>query len=275
MKQFIISISLLTLSLTAAAQTDSLAAEDTQAQIVEQIEQTPEEITPDSLWDSANTAYINAKYQDAIDLYSAIQDQGLSSTKLYFNLGNAHYKNDDIARAILYYQKALLISPNDEDARYNLGVAQSQIKDQIEEIPEFFLRRWSRSIGRAMGCSGWTTLSLIALALFFASVLAFLLSGAMRLRKAGFGIGLFAAIIFAVSTLYALSERREILEHNQAVVMSKSISIKSSPDRSATDIFILHSGTTVKILREMEGWYEIVITDGKKGWIEIKRVERI
>ncbi|MFI3333267.1 MAG: tetratricopeptide repeat protein [Rikenellaceae bacterium] len=276
MKHLIVIISLLTLSLSAAAeQVDSLAL--TIQSDVEVVEEpvVEAEVGVAALWDRANTAYINASYNNAIEIYHSIEEMGLSSDKLYFNLGNAYYKIDDIARAILYYQKALLISPNDGDILYNLSVAQSQIKDQIEAIPEFFLRSWSRSIGRIFDCMGWSIISLVALAIVLTSLLMFLLSPEIVIRKIGFGVGLSAVIIFTIATLYALDDRREQLDHNKAVIMSQSISIKSSPDRSATDLFMLHSGTTVKILREIDGWYEIVITDGKKGWIENQRVEII
>ncbi len=270
MKQILIIISLLAINFSAAANgVDSLD--------VDQVEPIQSEaiVEPDSLWDRANTAYINSDYNAAIELYSSIEQQGLSSDKLYFNLGNAYYKTDDIARAILYYQKALLISPTDADIIYNLSVAQSQTKDQIEAIPEFFLNSWSRSIARIFDCTGWSIISLVALAMVLSSLLFFILSPVMRIRKIGFGVGLVAMFIFMISTIYALGERREQLDHNKGVIMSQSISIKSSPDRSATDLFMLHNGTTVKILREIDGWYEVVIADGKKGWIESSRIEII
>ncbi len=271
MKHVIILFSLLILAHAASAeQIDSLAADSL---LVES--PAADSMSSNALWDSANTAYINGDYASAIELYKAIEQRGLASDKFYFNLGNAYYKSDDIARAILYYQKALLISPRDVDILYNLGVAQSQTRDQIEQIPEFFLGEWIRSVGRAFGCMGWTITSIVALAVMLLAILLFMLGGAIRVRKIGFGVALFAALIFIVSTLYALDERSEILDHNQAVVMSQSISIKSSPDHAATDLFMLHSGTTVKIMREIDGWCEIVITDGKKGWIESRRIEKI
>ncbi len=272
MKHLFIIISLLTLSLSAAAaeevdslQLDTLKVDESQA------------ATPSvrSIWDSANSDYINGDFSSAIEGYIAIEEQGLFSDKLYFNLANAYYKSDDLARAILYYQKALMISPNDKDIVYNLSVAQGQIKDQIDEIPELFFSKWVNSISHIFNCTGWTILSLIALIIALTSALLFLLSSSLTLRKSGFGIGLLAAILCVVSTIYAHGERNEILNHNRGVIMSSSIAIKSSPDRSATDIFMLHSGTTVKIRREMDDWYEIVIADGKTGWIESKRVEQI
>ncbi|MFR9533365.1 MAG: tetratricopeptide repeat protein [Rikenellaceae bacterium] len=279
MKNLFLIISLLFTSLSAAAQSDSLSLENPQKIKIAEVEQTATPLAADMLveatWDSANTAYINGDYAKAIELYTSITEQGLSSDKLYFNLGNAYYKSEDMARAILNYQKALLITPNDADILYNLGVAQSQIRDQIEEIPEFFIRKWSRSIAQTFNCTGWSIISLVALSLILSALILFLLAGSIKLRKVGFGVGLFAAFILLISLHYALEERREILNHNKAVIMSQSIAIKSSPDRSSTDLFVLHSGTTVKILREIDGWFEVVIADGKSGWIESRRVEQI
>ncbi len=275
MKYIFVLISLLATCFAAVADNiDSLEIATTPLQEVAAT--TPEPpITPDALWDSANTAYINSDFASAVELYGAIEQQGFVSPKLFYNLGNAYYKLDDMARAILYYQRALLHSPNDQDTLYNLGVAQSQIKDQIEEMPEFFVRKWSRSIARMLDCTGWTILSLLSLSLLLASLLAFFLSPSISMRKSSFGVGLFVALIGCIATLYALDERRELLDHNSAVVMSQSISIKSSPDRSATDLFMLHSGTTVQIIRSLDDWHEIIIADGKKGWIEKRRVEKI
>ncbi len=271
MKKLILLFTLLAVGLSVfATQADSLGQSSSVT-----IEVTNPDFSELDAWDKANTAYINGNYAEAIALYNSIEEQGLSSDLFYFNLGNAHYKNNDIARAILYYQKALLLSPSDEDIKYNLSVAQGQIRDQIEEIPEFFLRRWNRAISRSLSSTGWSILSLISLVVLLSALLVFLLSRPIAWRKIGFSVGVVAAVVLWFSTIYALSSRRELLEHNTAVIMSQSISIKSSPDRSATDLFMLHSGTTVKIGREIEGWYEIVIADGKKGWIESRRVEKI
>ncbi len=275
MKYILVLFSLLTTSLCVAATTVDSLQLDLSPQAEQEQGSDETIIAADSLWDSANTAYINGDYSAALEFYGAIENQGFVSSKLFYNLGNAHYKLDDMARAILYYQRALLHSPNDEDTLYNLGVAQSQIKDQIDVIPEFFVRKWSRSVGRMLNCTGWTILSLAALIVLLASLLAFFLSSSFAMRKSSFGVGIFAAIIGCCATLYALNDRRELLEHNSAVVMSQSISIKSSPDRSATDLFMLHSGTTVQIIRSLDAWYEIMIADGKKGWIESRRVEKI
>ncbi len=232
-------------------------------------------IVPDSLWDSANTAYINEDFDGAMDIYNTIIERGMLSDRLYFNMGNTYYKQGNISKAILYYQKAKKLSPADDDILYNLKVAQAQTKDRIEQVPEFFLKSWNRSIESLFGCTGWTILSLVGLVALFGSVLLFLLSSNIRVRKSGFGVGILALILTITSTIYASSQRQYMLEHNSAVVMSRTLSVKSSPDRAATDLFVLHEGTTVDIVQRLGDWCNITIADGKKGWVEAKRIEII
>ncbi len=242
----------------AAATTDAVAA-----------------ATPEALWDLANTAYINGDYRTATETYERILDEGLSSVKLYYNLANACFKEDRLGKAILYYHRALREAPGSNDIRYNLSVAEARTKDNIAQIPEFFLTQWLRDIRHAMSCTAWTVLSLVALAIALTALLLFLLAQRMRLRKAGFYTTLAAAVVFLLASWFAAGERREMLDDTQAVVMNASAVVKSSPDKSSTDLFVLHEGTLVEISGELENWCEITIADGKKGWIEQRAIERI
>lgn len=242
----------------AAATTDAVAA-----------------ATPEALWDLANTAYINGDYRTATETYERILDEGLSSVKLYYNLANACFKEDRLGKAILYYHRALRGAPGNSDIRYNLSVAEARTKDNIAQIPEFFLTQWLRDIRHAMSCTAWTVLSLAALAIALTALLLFLLAQRMRLRKAGFYTTLAAAVVFLLASWFAAGERREMLDDTQAVVMNASAVVKSSPDKSSTDLFVLHEGTLVEISGELENWCEITIADGKKGWIEQRAIERI
>ena len=231
--------------------------------------------TPEALWDLANTAYINGDYRTATETYERILDEGLSSVKLYYNLANACFKEDRLGKAILYYHRALREAPGSNDIRYNLSVAEARTKDNIAQIPEFFLTQWLRDIRHAMSCTAWTVLSLAALAIALTALLLFLLAQRMRPRKAGFYTTLAAAVVFLLASWFAAGERREMLDDTQAVVMNASAVVKSSPDKSSTDLFVLHEGTPVEISGELENWCEITIADGKKGWIEQRAIERI
>ena len=228
-----------------------------------------------SRWEAGNRAYIDGNYEKAIEEYSVIIDGGEYSMKLYYNLANAYFKLGKMGKAILYYNKALRIAPSQEDIRHNLALAEAQTKDRITVIPEFFLNRWLRTVRNAMSCTAWSVLSLLSLALILVFALLFLLASRIRWRKVGFYCAMCAAVLFIVTTAFALSSRTDMLSHNEAIVLSSAISVKSSPDRSATDLFVLHEGTKVRILSEMDEWNEVVIADGKKGWVEAKNIEEI
>jgi len=229
----------------------------------------------EALWDRANTAYINGDYRTAIDGYERILAEGLGSAKLYYNLANAYFKEDRLGKAVLFYQRALRLAPGSDDIRYNLSVAEARTKDNIETIPEFFLTSWIRAVRHTMGCTTWSLLSLAMLAVLLSLFLLYLLAPRLALRKTGFYGTLAAACLFALFTAFAVGERREMLDDTRAVVMTASASVKSSPDKSATDLFVLHEGTVVTISDRLEQWCEISIADGKKGWLERRMLETI
>lgn len=255
-------------ALTVTAQSDTTTVAPT---VVTELEAP----TPEVLWDKANTAYINNDYASAIATYEQILEMGYRSAKLYYNLANSHFKREELGAAILNYHRALRLAPSDEDIRHNLSVAESRTKDTIDEIPDFFLATWMRSLAATMGSTAWTILSLIALAAMLALLLFFLLSKQLSLRKAGFYGTLIALVVLLLATWMAAEQRKIQLSENEAVVMSNSAAVKSSPDRSATDLFVLHEGTVVQITNRLDGWCEVVIADGKKGWTEARKIEVI
>ena len=226
-------------------------------------------------WEVGNKAYIEGNYDKAIEEYTAILDGGEYSMKLYYNLANAYFKTGAMGKAILYYNKALRIAPSQEDIRHNLALAEAQTKDRIAVIPEFFLNRWLRTMRNSMSCTAWSVLSLVWLGVMLAFGLLFLLASRIRWRKVGFYGALCAFMLFVATTSFAVSSRNDMLSHSEAIVMGTAISVKSSPDRSATDLFVLHEGTKVKVLTEVDEWVEVVIADGKKGWTLKSNIETI
>ena len=224
-------------------------------------------------WEAGNKAYIEGNYDKAIEEYIAILDGGEYSMKLYYNLANAYFKTGANGKAILYYNKALRLAPSQEDIRHNLALAEAQTKDRIAVVPEFFLNRWMRTIRNSMSCTAWSVLSIVSFALVLAFGLLFLLASRLGIRKTGFYGALVALLFMIATTSFAISSRNDMLNHEEAVVMASAISVKSSPDRSATDLFVLHEGTKVKVLTAVDEWVEVVIADGKKGWTLKNNIE--
>lgn len=274
MKRLILFLILLSGVLCAQAQQGA----DTLAQPAAAAEAAGEpagELTADQLWDRANTAYINNDFHAAAEAYEQILARGLSSMKLYYNLANAYFKEGRLGKSILFYHRALRLAPGNDDIRYNLGVAEARTKDNIDRIPEFFVTEWMRDVRHVMSCTAWSLFSLAALVCALALFLLYLLARRLSLRKAGFYGTLVAVAVFMLTSWFAMGERREMLDDTKAVVMSASTAVKSSPDKSATDIFVLHEGTLVEITGRLDDWCEITIADGKKGWLENRHIETI
>ncbi|MDA3954910.1 MAG: tetratricopeptide repeat protein [Bacteroidales bacterium] len=229
----------------------------------------------DSLIVKANDYYVNGKYQDAISIYESILNSGYESPDLHYNIANAYYKQNIVAQAILYYEKALQLAPNDDDINYNLELVNRLVIDKIEVLPVFFITGWIRSLQRIFTSNLWAIISLVSfiLALIFISM--YLYSRNLRLKKLSFGFAFFIVIVFTISLVFSYQQKHAILRENTAIVTSPSVTVKSSPDESGTDLFVVHEGTKVSIEDKISDWNEIKLSDGSKGWLKTENIEVI
>jgi tetratricopeptide (TPR) repeat protein len=221
----------------------------------------------DSLIASGNRLYMDRQYDKAIDCYKQVISMGYEASSLYYNLGNAYYKQNDLPKAILYYEKARLLAPWDEDILQNLAIANTRIVDKIESIPEFFLRRWLNSLSGSLTPDHWALAALILFALSLASLYLYLAGHRYGIRKLGFTS---AIVLFALSMacLMFMRSRKQAVKYSQgAVVMVPVVSVKSSPDEQGTNVFSLHEGTRVVMVDSVQQWKEVKIPDGNRGWV--------
>ena len=229
----------------------------------------------DALWETANKMYIEGKFDQAIETYQKINNSGYESAELYYNMGNSYYKINKIAKAVLYYEKALQLSPNDEDIRFNLELANRYVVDKIEKIPIFFITNWIISIRNLFSANKWAVLSLM---FFFATLVfitIYLISRKYGLKKLSFWISLLFIVLFLSSLYFSYKQKQVILKDDTAIIMSPSVTIKSSPDTSGNDLFVLHEGTKVWVLDQISDWREIKLSDGTKGWLKATDLEII
>ena len=223
----------------------------------------------------ADSAYVNGNYQEAIKVYESLLKQG-ESAELYYNLGNAYYRTENITRAVLNYERALLLSPGDGDIRFNLQIARSKTIDKIVPESEMFFVTWYRSLVNIMSVDGWGRMALVSLALVIVLFLVYLFSARVWVQKVGFFGGGILLVVFVFSNFFAWQQRQQLLNREGAIVVAPSVTVKSTPAQNGTDLFILHEGTKVVITDgSMKSWREIRLADGKKGWIESKRIELI
>ena len=223
----------------------------------------------------ADSAYAAGRYQDAIRDYEALLKRGVSAD-LYYNLGNAYYRTEDITRAVLNYERALQLSPGDKDIRHNLQMARSKTTDKITPESEFFFVTWMRAVVNAMSVDAWAQTALAALALAIILALVYLFAERLWLRKLGFFGGALLLLAFLVCNLFAYLQKNELTHHRGAIVMGSAVTVKSTPAANGTDLFILHEGTRVDIVDDqMQQWKQIRVADGKEGWIETSKIEMI
>ncbi len=223
----------------------------------------------------ADSAYVQERYQQAAKDYEALLKQGVSAD-LYYNLGNCYYRMDQMTKAVLNYERALLLSPGDKDIRFNLQMARSKTIDKITPESEMFFVTWYRSLVNVQSVDSWARTALIALLVAVTLALLYLFSERIWLRKVGFFGGIFLLLIFFVSNLFAWQQKRNLTQRSGAIIIKSAVNVKSTPSENGTDLFILHEGTKVTITdSSMKEWREIRVADGKEGWLETSEIEVI
>lgn len=238
--------------------------------------QAHEDAYVDSLWNDANAAYAEGRWDAAVSGYEMISDMGLESAALYCNTGNAYAKSGNVPMAILNYERALKADPSYEDAAYNLELMNTRIQDRIDPVPEFFLKKWLSAISYIMNSDAWAIVSLVLLGLTLAMFLLFLLAPSVAGRRTGFFIGLVLLVFMSFALGFSISQKKTYMNADKAIVMRPVVSVKSSPStESSKDLFILHEGTKVTVLDQVGTWNNISLADGRQGWLPASDMERI
>lgn len=231
--------------------------------------------TPEALFSEANTFYKVEDYNRALGVYLALEEKGLESSELYFNLGNCYYKLNKVAPAIYYYEKALKVDPTNEDALHNLTFAKRMTLDVIEELPKTIFQRFSTNVIQKLPFDTWALIAVIAS--FLASVL-FLLyhfSGSSKMKLLYFNTTIFAVFVMLVSVFFAFHNYDTVQKNRGAIIFAAKAEITNAPTASSEVVFSLHEGTKVIILDELDNWKKIKIADGKTGWIYTDNLKEI
>jgi tetratricopeptide (TPR) repeat protein len=229
----------------------------------------------DSIFNAGNKAYIDKNYNEAINNYESLIRTGFRSTELFYNAGNAYFKSGNYAKAILLYERAKLIDPGNRDIDFNLAKTRTYVIDKIEIIPDFFIKAWFKSLVSNVSPNSWALISVLTFIAFVLLFLTYLLISKANIKKLSFYIGFFSLIVSLVALTFAFKTKQYIERSNSAIVMAPTVTVKSSPDTESTDVFIIHEGTKVFIIRSLNGWNEIKLTDGKQGWLESQTIEKI
>ena len=230
----------------------------------------------DSLWTAGVQAYTDGKFSDASAAWTSIEESGQKSAKLYYNLGNAWFKQGNYPKAILNYERALRLDPSYSDARYNLEFTSNFVQDKIEPVPEFILKSVARKVCYVMGSNAWAVIFLVLLAAALVMGLLFLLGSSVGKRRVGFYCGIVLLLLSAGALSFSIWQKSDSVKTDTAIVMSPVSSVKSSPSSgSSKDLFVIHEGTKVTILDEVGSWKNIALADGRQGWITSNELEVI
>ena len=229
----------------------------------------------EDLFQQANEAYSKNNFKAASNLYEEILKTNGASAIVYYNLGNSYYKLNKVAPSILNFERALLLEPGNNDIRFNLEIAKLKTVDKIEPVGDFFLTEWFRAIQNLLSTDAWSYFSIICFILLIICLFLFFFSRRILLKKLGFYVGLVLLVSVVLGNCFAYNQKKKLTQRNEAIIFAPTTTIKSSPDNSGTDLFILHEGTKVKMKNKLGNWNEIETADGNVGWIKSSEIEII
>lgn len=224
---------------------------------------------------NADDEYKKGNYQQAIKDYEELLKKG-PSVELYYNLGNAYYRTDNMTRAVLNYERALLLSPGDDDIRFNLQMARSKTIDKIAPKSEMFFVTWYKTLVNFTSVDGWARSAIVCLSLALVLALCYLFGGKPQVRKIGFFGAVVFIAVFILSNVFAYEQKQILTKRTGAVVTAPSAPLKKTPVASSEHDAIIHEGSRVEIIDDtMKDWKQVELEDGREGWILSSQMERI
>ncbi len=228
-----------------------------------------------ALLEKANQHYTSEEYKLAIESYEELLNTDVESAELYYNLGNSFYKTGQVTKAILNFERAKLLAPSDEDIQFNLVLANQHVVDAIEPLPRVFFVRWWNSITNLTSVDNWAKISVISFVLFLILAGFFVFTRSVATKRFTFWIGILFILVAVFSFNFAASQKKQLTQHDYAIVTQPSITVKSSPSETGTDIFVIHEGLKVQVKDSLGVWREIRLADGNQGWLPANSIEQI
>ena len=225
--------------------------------------------------EKGNTFYREGKYEQATEEYNKLVDEGYLGTSLFYNLGNSYYRIGNIGLTILYYEKALKLSPSDEDIKHNLNFAQLSTVDRIQPLPTFFLFEWWEAILNSFTENGWAYIVFILYLLVLFLIGSYFFARSIKQQKLVLFSGVAALFVLAISISLLIVKINREATLRSGVILEQFVTVKTSPDPKSTDAFVIHEGLKVNLEDNLDEWVKIRLADGKVGWIENNYVEQI
>lgn len=232
-----------------------------------------------------DSAYTTDNFQQAVSAYEAAISKDGVSPGLYYNLGNAYYRNNQTGKAIVAYERALKLDPSYKDARFNLKFINSNLPDKQIADNSLWHNLWSDIISlMTANAWAWTAFALSVLCVILASL--YIYTTGITLRKTGFFGGIATLILTVFAVTVAISAADKATGHDEGVVISGSTIISAAPrqprDRKE-EIALIHEGTKLNILDSLTTrndstslkWYKVSLDDTHQGWVPASILEII
>jgi len=237
--------------------------------------QNPVNADPVSDYKKGNEFYQKQDYENAIKIYEGLIKNGDASAEVYYNLGNCYFKTDNIAHAMLNYERARKILPDDDDINFNIKIASLKVVDKMDAVPEIFYKRWLKAIASEFATDSWSTFLIVCTWLLFLFFAIYVVSPSASMKKFGFVSGI--AFILVTAFVFVFTEKSHSMNFvdQQAIITSASVYVKNSPDEKGSDQFIIHEGTKVDVLDALGDWKKIRIANGSIGWLKLNEIEVI
>jgi tetratricopeptide (TPR) repeat protein len=270
---FLLLISFSIRGVLAQESTDTIAA------ITGEVVPATTEAVLEKLSERASEAYREQHYKESTALYEELVAKGLEkeriSAEIYYNLGNAYFRDNQLGKAILNYERALLLDPGDGDIRHNLRFARNRTEDRIDTAGNLIFATWFNAVRNIYSSNAWAAIGIVLFILFLVCLAVFLFVRFLWARKTAFYSGIVLFLLVIAANIFAFSQKNERIERDSAIVMVGAATVNASPDMNSNELFQLHEGTKVKIRNSDRNWYEIEIANGSVGWISKENVEII
>lgn len=229
----------------------------------------------EKLFQEANSAYQSGDYESAIDAYEQILENGETSAELYYNLGNAHYKLNNVAPGIYYYEKALQLDPDDEDIRNNIEFARNMAIDDIEEIERTGISKWFNELIANKSASGWAVFAIIFSVVFVAFFLLYYTSRVPVRKRIYLGVASLSLLICILSVVFAYQQTSYLLDNQYAIIYEEEVEVRDEPNLRGEPSFELHEGTKAKVLEDFQEWSRIELSNGAQGWVNTENIRKL
>ena len=222
-----------------------------------------------------NQLYTDGNYEEAVQTWEELTESGYEAATIYYNLGNGYFKSNKIAPALLNYERAKILSPHNKDINYNLELARTYVIDKLDELTEVFYLRWYKNIVQRFSSNTWAIITIVAFVIFLVLFSIYLYAKSYLSKKIAFWLSVLLLFIWLCAFAFSRSGNKLVTDHDKAIVFSPSVTVLSSPDESGTELFLIHEGTKVTVVDELNEWSEILLSSGTKGWLLSSSIEKI